>query len=598
MHRPRHRIFTRHHEEGETSGRPGTRVRGKVARQRVRLLLLRTQILPRSLPRDAGHAEREPHAHGLPREHRRDGEGPRRSRGRRRRLRPLHPVRRLRAALPEHAVHRRLLPPPDPHRRRREGHAGPDGETRATSSAGWKLWNERLARGPQRAGAGRRRACPRSTSPTGRSASTSRSAARRSCSSTARPPSTAPPTRARSRSSSRRAGVEFGLMREQWCCGGPAAEMGYVDLARKHAEHNVADWRAVGAKRIIAPDPHDFIAFTEDYPKLLRRRLRVRDRARRRAGQRPRARTGGSSSRTPVERTVTYHDPCRLNKRKGVHEAPRELLRAIPGITFNDVDRVTQWSYCSGGGGGLPIEKPEITAEISQAAASPRRAELEVDTLISACPWSERPLTRRPGTTANIDVIDLFELRRASARGSSREPRRLQERGRRRTSSTSSRGDHRRRRPRPGRPSAHAPSARASPRRSRCTAGPSTCPTSRSSRRPPGGLRGRQARQPPQDPDRPPRRRHRPRRRRRPAARRHPVDVKLMNRIHEIDLVDRTVTVGPGINMLKLNEELRAARRLLSRRPRVATRAASSAAGSAPAAGRCWARATATRATS
>ena len=64
-----------------------------------------------------------------------------------------------------------------------------------------------------------------------------------------------------------KAGVEFGLMREQWCCGGPAAEMGYVDLARKHADHNVADWRAVGAKRIIAPDPHDYIAFTEDYPK-------------------------------------------------------------------------------------------------------------------------------------------------------------------------------------------------------------------------------------------------------------------------------------------------------------------------------------------
>jgi glycolate oxidase len=35
------------------------------------------------------------------------------------------------------------------------------------------------------------------------------------------------------------------------------------------------------------------------------------------------------------------------------------------------------------------------------------------------------------------------------------------------------------------------------------------------------------------------------------------VDVKLMNEIHEIDLVDRTVTVGPGINMLKLNEVLR-----------------------------------------
>ena len=34
------------------------------------------------------------------------------------------------------------------------------------------------------------------------------------------------------------------------------------------------------------------------------------------------------------------------------------------------------------------------------------------------------------------------------------------------------------------------------------------------------------------------------------------VDVKLMNRIIEIDHGNRTVTVGPGINMLKLNEEL------------------------------------------
>ena len=35
------------------------------------------------------------------------------------------------------------------------------------------------------------------------------------------------------------------------------------------------------------------------------------------------------------------------------------------------------------------------------------------------------------------------------------------------------------------------------------------------------------------------------------------VDVKLMNRILEIDVEDRTVTVQPGINMLKLSEELR-----------------------------------------
>ncbi len=69
---------------------------------------------------------------------------------------------------------------------------------------------------------------------------------------------------------------------------------------------------------------------------------------------------------------------------------------------------MTQWSYCSGGGGGLPVEKPELTAAIS-ASRLEKAAALEVDTLVSACPWSERPLTEA-GEAANIDVIDIHEL--------------------------------------------------------------------------------------------------------------------------------------------------------------------------------------------
>ena len=211
-----------------------------------------------------------------------------------------------------------------------------------------------------------------------------------------------------------KAGVAFGLMREQWCCGGPAAEMGYVDLARKHAEHNVADWRAVGARRIIAPDPHDYIAFTEDYPRLFGDDYEfeivlgvelVNDLVK----------EGRIELTEPVERTVTYHDPCRLNKRKGVHAAPRELLAAVPGLDFRDVDHVTQWSYCSGGGGGLPIEKPEITEEISRRRVV-RAQQLEVDALVSACPWSERPLSAAAAAAEQpLEVMDLFELLAQSA---------------------------------------------------------------------------------------------------------------------------------------------------------------------------------------
>ena len=204
-----------------------------------------------------------------------------------------------------------------------------------------------------------------------------------------------------------KAGVEFGLMQEQRCCGGPAYEMGYDDLSRRLAEHNVADWRRVGAKRILVLDPHDYISFVDVYPRYFGDEFDfeivlvvdlvaelIRD--------------GRLELTRPIERTVTYHDACRLNKRMGIHRSPREILRAIPGLTFEDVDHVTQWSYCSGAGGGLPLERPDLTAEISRRRIE-QAALLEVDTLVSACPWSERPLEEQ-GKDQGIEVFDLMEL--------------------------------------------------------------------------------------------------------------------------------------------------------------------------------------------
>ena len=204
-----------------------------------------------------------------------------------------------------------------------------------------------------------------------------------------------------------KAGVEFGLMREQWCCGGPAYEMGYNDIGYRMAEHNVADWRKVGAKRILCLDPHDYLTFVDVYPKLFGddydfEIVLVVDLVA------ELIREGRLELTVPIDRTVTYHDACRLNKRMGIHESPREVLRAIPGITFKDVDHVTQWSYCSGAGGGLPLERPDITAEISRRRIE-QAALLEVDTLVSACPWSERPLEEQ-GKDQGIEVYDLMEL--------------------------------------------------------------------------------------------------------------------------------------------------------------------------------------------
>ncbi len=272
-------------------------------------------------------------------------------------------------------------------------------------AAGLEALERADRRGQERAGRRRRDdGLPGARRATGRPTSTCRPAARPSSSATARRRSTAPPMPRAVAKILKAAGVEFGLMREQWCCGGPAAEMGYRrpgQAVREPQRRGLAGGRREADPR---PRPARLHHVHRGLPDVLRRRLRLRDRARRRARGRAAYGTGSSTLSTPVETTVTYHDACRLNKRKGIHEAPREILRAIPGLTFKDVDHVTQWSYCSGGGAGLPIERPDLTAEISRRRLE-KAAELEVDTLVSACVWSERPLAeqgRRRRSTSSI----------------------------------------------------------------------------------------------------------------------------------------------------------------------------------------------------
>ena len=160
--------------------------------------------------------------------------------------------------------------------------------------------------------------------------------------------------------------------------------MGYVDIAHKIAEHNIARLARDRGEADHLPDPHDYIAFTEDYPAL-RRELHefeivlavdliaelVRD--------------GKLELTTPVERTVTYHDPCRLNKRKGVHAGPaRDPARRCPGSTFVDVDHVTQWSYCSGAGADLRGREARDHGGDQPPAGREGEGARRVDTLVSA----------------------------------------------------------------------------------------------------------------------------------------------------------------------------------------------------------------------
>ncbi|HET8577630.1 MAG TPA: (Fe-S)-binding protein [Methylomirabilota bacterium] len=208
-------------------------------------------------------------------------------------------------------------------------------------------------------------------------------------------------------------GVDFAILGVEEKEDGDSIRLaGERGLFEKLAEANIKTFAKYQFQRLVVFGPHEYNAFKNEYPKLggeyhvqhyTQFLVEHLDRLNVLMTER-------------VERVVTYHDPCYLSRHNGEYEAPRTLLRAIPGVTLIEMPRSRENGYCCGGGGG-GMWLDSFSRDHTSMRLSDRRvieaAETGAQTLGICCPYEVsrfEDAVKATGNDGKLDVRDIAEL--------------------------------------------------------------------------------------------------------------------------------------------------------------------------------------------
>ncbi|MBI5236891.1 MAG: (Fe-S)-binding protein [Deltaproteobacteria bacterium] len=218
----------------------------------------------------------------------------------------------------------------------------------------------------------------------------------------------------------RRAGAKVVVPDGQVCCGMPLWSMGDISTARTLAMKNIEAFEAIdcdyivtscatctyGLKKMfkdILPDGDPQLrsrveAFTSkviDITALLAGKLRA-------AGMEGKADAQGRRM------TVTYHDPCHLNRGLGVRNEPREMLAKNKSLVLKEMRFPCS---CCGLGGGLGYSNYEMSMDVMKRKAESIR-DSGAEVVATGCPGcivQLRDGLHRHGVKAEVKhVVELL----------------------------------------------------------------------------------------------------------------------------------------------------------------------------------------------
>jgi len=194
------------------------------------------------------------------------------------------------------------------------------------------------------------------------------------------------------------------LGREEGCCGNDVRRVGEEGLFQVLMEENMQTFEKYGVERLFATSPHCYNTFKNEYGGYeVKFILEILYDA---------IKSGKLELKYPINKRVTFHDPCYLGRYNGMYDLPREILKAIPGIELVEMPRNRERSFCCGAGGGnLVREYPgeDRPNNIRAREAASTNAEI----LAVACPFCMIMLedgVKAEKLDDRIQVLDVIEL--------------------------------------------------------------------------------------------------------------------------------------------------------------------------------------------
>jgi heterodisulfide reductase subunit D len=199
--------------------------------------------------------------------------------------------------------------------------------------------------------------------------------------------------------------VDFTLLGEdEWCCGFPLLGAGRHEEAQALIAHNMEVVADKGAREVVFSCPSCYRMWQEHYPyhgkveifhstsfllRLIREnRLSFRE--------------------NPIK--VAYHDPCDLGRGAREFEAPRAVIRAIPGVELVELERNRENCRCCGGGGNLEMIDGELSSKITERKIKEIMA-TGAAAVVTSCQQCVRTMTtwvRR--NEAPLQVMDIAKF--------------------------------------------------------------------------------------------------------------------------------------------------------------------------------------------